>query len=451
VAEQRSPDLIITVDNGISSIAGVAAAKQAGMQVLVTDHHLAGHELPQADAIVNPNQPGCNFAGKNTAGVGVIFYVLAALRNALRESRWFESQNLPEPNIADYLDLLALGTVADVVPLDRNNRILVEQGLRRIRAGKACPGVNALLQISGKDPAKLVASDLGFALGPRLNAAGRLDDMSLGIECLLADTPERAYELAQRLDSLNSSRKDIEADMKQQAMDALASLDVKDHQVGMSLYDPEWHQGVIGILASRIKDRFHRPVIAFADAADGEIKGSARSIKGFHIRDALDAIAKQHPTLLQKFGGHAMAAGLAIKKKDFDAFSGAFNQLASQWLSRDQLAEEIRTDGALDHQDFTLDLAYQLRRAGPWGQGFPEPAFVGEFIVLEQRLVGEKHLKLKLASDDSGLAIEAIAFFVDLEKWPNSAKKVKLVYRLEVNEFRGMETPQLMVEYLEAI
>ncbi len=451
VAKSRSPHLIVTVDNGISSLAGVTVAKQSGIKVLVTDHHLAGDELPRADAIVNPNQPGCEFAGKNTAGVGVIFYVMAALRNALRASNWFEKQDIPDPNIAEHLDLLALGTVADVVPLDRNNRILVEQGLRRIRAGKCCLGITALLQVSGKDPANLVASDLGFALGPRLNAAGRLEDMTLGIECLLADTPERASELARQLDSLNRSRRDIEADMKRQAMDKLAALKVEEHQIGMSLYDPDWHQGVIGILASRIKDRYHRPVIAFADAGNGDIKGSARSIKGFHIRDALDALAKKYPELLQKFGGHAMAAGLSIRKRDFAAFSSAFNLLASQQLTEEALADEIRTDGKLGEADMSMSLAQELRRAGPWGQGFPEPLFEGEFVILEQRLVGDKHLKLRLATTDSGQIVDAIAFFIDLEEWPNGAKKVKLVYRLEVNEFRGRQSLQLLAVYLQAV
>ena len=451
VAKQRNPNLIITVDNGISSLMGVAAAKESGIAVLVTDHHLAGDELPQADAIVNPNQPGCNFTGKNTAGVGVIFYVLVALRSTLRQSDWFENQNIPEPNIANYLDLLALGTVADVVPLDRNNRVLVEQGLRRIRAGKACPGIQALLQVSGKEAINIVASDLGFALGPRLNAAGRLDDMTIGIECLLSDDYEHAYKLAQQLDGLNRARRDIEAEMKQQAMENLAKLEVTDHQVGMSLYDADWHQGVIGILASRIKDRFHRPVIAFADADKGEIKGSARSIKGFHIRDALDLVAKQHPKVLQKFGGHAMAAGLSIKKQDFDVFSEAFNRLATELISKDMLAVEISTDGQLETDEFSMDLARELRESGPWGQGFPEPLFEGEFFILEQRLVGEQHLKLKVSPDSSGKVIDAIAFFIDIEEWPNAAKKAHLVYRLDINEFRGNQTLQLMVENLKAI
>lgn len=453
VAKIQQPDVIITVDNGIASLDGVKRAREAGIKVVITDHHLAGDDLPDAQAIVNPNQPGCNFASKNVAGVGVIFYVMLALRSALRDSGWFETQQIREPNLAELLDLVALGTVADVVPLDHNNRILVEQGLRRIRAGKCCEGILALLKIAGREPEYIVSSDLGFAAGPRLNAAGRLDDMSLGIECLLTDDANAALGMASELDDLNRHRKDIEADMKAQAMANLSAMDLSADtaEVGLCLYNPDWHQGVIGILASRVKERFHRPVIAFADAGDEEIKGSARSIPGFHIRDALDAVAKRHPELLQKFGGHAMAAGLSLKKRDLAAFSAAFNDVATQQLSADALQAELQTDGALMGNECSMELAAVLNQAGPWGQNFQQPMFDGEFVITQQRLVGEKHLKLQLVDDQSGQSYEAIAFFIDLEVWPNEAKRVRMVYKLDINRFRGNETLQLMVEYLQPL
>lgn len=456
VAKTRSshaPDVIITVDNGIASLAGVMCARDAGIKVVVTDHHLAGDELPNADAIVNPNQPGCDFASKSAAGVGVIFYVMLALRSALRESGWFDDRQIIEPNLAELLDLVALGTVADVVPLDKNNRILVAQGLRRMRAGKACVGIQALLEVAGREAQFLVSSDLGFAAGPRLNAAGRLDDMSLGIELLLCDDYQLAFGMARELDDLNRQRKDIEADMKAQAMQHLEALDLHADatEVGLCLYNTDWHQGVIGILASRVKEQFHRPVIAFADAGNEEIKGSARSIPGFHIRDALDLVAKRHPELLQKFGGHAMAAGLSLKRVDLAAFSEAFNQVALDQLDRDALQAELHTDGVLSGSDCSMALASLLQGAGPWGQGFPEPLFEGEFIIAQQRLVGEKHLKLRLVDEQSGQSLEAIAFFIDLEEWPNEATRVRLVYKLDINRFRGNESLQLMVEYLEAL
>ncbi|MCF7982611.1 MAG: single-stranded-DNA-specific exonuclease RecJ [Pseudomonadales bacterium] len=450
VAKQRKPDLIITVDNGISSLDGVATAKQAGIRVLITDHHLAGSQLPDADAIVNPNQPGCTFAGKNTAGVGVIFYVMIALRTELRNSGWFDKQALSEPNLADYLDLVALGTVADVVPLDLNNRILVKQGLQRIRAGKSLAGVRALLEVSGREAENLVASDLGFALGPRLNAAGRLEDMSLGIECLLCEDDELAFTMARQLDELNQTRKEIESEMKQQALDGLSEVDIESSMVGVCLYDSDWHQGVIGILASRIKDRYHRPTVVFADAGAGEIKGSARSIAGFHIRDALDILASRKPQLLEKFGGHAMAAGLSIKKTDFQAFSDAFDQVAREQLTNQDLAQTVASDGVLEAKYCSLEIAQLLREAGPWGQHFPEPQFEGEFTVVRQRLVGERHLKLQLLADDDNQMLDAIAFFIDLEKWPNSASRIRMVYRMDVNEFRGQRSLQFIVEHLEA-
>ena len=449
VAKQKQPDLIVTVDNGISSLEGVAAAKSAGIKVLITDHHLAGSQLPDADAIVNPNQPGCGFAGKNTAGVGVIFYVMIALRAQLRTLNWFEQQLLPEPNLADYLDLVALGTVADVVPLDRNNRILVKQGLQRIRGGKSVAGIRALLEVSGREAQTLVASDLGFALGPRLNAAGRLEDMSLGIECLLCDDETLAFAMARELDELNQTRKEIESEMKQQALDSLSEVDIETELVGVCLYNPDWHQGVIGILASRIKDRYHRPTVVFADAGDGEIKGSARSIAGFHIRDALDLLASRYPQLLEKFGGHAMAAGLSIKKADFQVFAAAFDQVARELLNAEDLAQTVFSDGVLVSEHRSLEIAQLVRDAGPWGQHFPEPQFEGEFNIVQQRLVGERHLKLKLRVDDEQQVLDAIAFFVDLEKWPTLATRLRMVYRMDVNEFRGQRSLQFVVEYME--
>ncbi len=455
VAKGRSPDLLVTVDNGISSIEGVAAARAAGMKVLVTDHHLPAQQLPDANAIVNPNQPGCDFPSKNLAGVGVIFYVMTALRTRLKEMGWFAQQNIPEPNMADFLDIVALGTVADVVPLDQNNRILVHNGLLRMRAGRCRPGIKALAEVAKRKLDQLVANDLGYAIGPRLNAAGRLDDMSHGIECLLTDNPGLAKDLALELDQLNHERKNIENGMQQQALAALNQIHLKpDQQMpwGLCLYKKDWHQGVIGILASRIKERFHRPVIAFAPAEKGEIKGSARSIPGFHIRDALDAVASRHPGLITKFGGHAMAAGLSLPAEKYESFQQAFDKEARRLLTIDDLTGELHSDGELAQNDIDLPLAKLLRDAGPWGQGFPEPLFDGEFEVLDQRLVGEKHLKLTLGFPASKRVIDAIAFNVDLQKWPNkNARRIYLAYKLDVNEFRGVQNPQLMVEHLEAV
>ncbi|HEY9199363.1 MAG TPA: single-stranded-DNA-specific exonuclease RecJ, partial [Gammaproteobacteria bacterium] len=387
VAAQQHPDLLITVDSGISCLAGVAAARAAGMRVLVTDHHLPGLRLPEADAIVNPNLPGDDFPSKNLAGVGVAFYVMVALRARLRDKGWFAACGLPEPNLAQLLDLVALGTVADVVPLDHNNRVLVEQGLRRIRAGRCVPGIAALLAAGGRNPARAVASDLGFAVGPRLNAAGRLEDMALGIECLLADDPKIAQHMARQLDQLNRARREIEADMQTQALSALSSLHLEEGGLptGLCVYDPCWHQGVIGILASRLKDRFHRPVIAFADAGNGEIKGSARSVAGLHIRDCLEAVGAHHPGLIRKFGGHAMAAGLTLAERDFAVFQAVFDAEVSRHLSADDLHGIIHSDGELEAHELTLELAETLRLAGPWGQQFPEPLFDGRFIVASQR------------------------------------------------------------------
>lgn len=455
VAAKMQPDLIITVDNGISSCDGVAAANALGIRVLVTDHHLPGKQIPEAACIVNPNQLGCGFPSKNLAGVGVIFYVLSALRTELRKRDWFAKQNIAEPNLADYLDLVALGTVADVVALDHNNRVLVAQGLRRIRAGRCRPGIRALLEVAKREPSSIVASDLGFAIGPRLNAAGRLDDMTLGIQCLLTDDPFLARDIAQQLDELNHDRRAIEATMQREAMSALESLHLSDNDAlpwGVCLYRPEWHQGVIGILASRIKDRYHRPAIAFADADDGvTIKGSARSINGLHIRDALDAIAARNPGLLSKFGGHAMAAGLSFPREKFEEFANAFDAVVREQLSADDLTAVLLSDGELAAEQMTLAIAQTLRDGGPWGQHFPEPLFDGEFLLLQQRIVGERHLKMVIAHPNSPQQIiDAIAFGIDTRQWPNpEAKKIRIAYRLDINEWRGQQSVQLLVEYLE--
>lgn len=450
VARELAPDLLVTVDNGISSIEGVAAARAAGMRVLITDHHLAGDQLPEADAIVNPNQPGCDFPSKALAGVGVMFYVLLALRARLRELGHFEHK--PMPNMAELLDLVALGTVADVVPLDANNRILVQQGLQRIRAGRCRPGIRAIVEAGRRQLGRLVAGDLGFIVGPRLNAAGRMDDMSIGIECLLAANDQQAQALAQQLESLNRERRSVEQGMQHEALEQLRDLPQQDLPFGLCVFEEDWHQGVIGIVASRLKERYHRPVIAFADAGDGQLKGSARSVPGLHIRDALDAVATLNPGLISKFGGHAMAAGLTLDRAGLAAFSRAFDQQVRQHLSEEDLEGLWVTDGELSDDDFELELARQLRMAGPWGQQFPEPTFHGKFRLLEQRLVGEKHLKLVLQTEQGGVSVEGIAFNVDLQQWPNpNIRYAELAYRLDVNEYRGRESLQLMVEHLVAV
>lgn len=451
VALERRPDLLVTVDNGISSIDGVAAAKAAGLKVLVTDHHLPGRELPAADAIVNPNQPGCDFPSKALAGVGVIFYVLLALRARLRQRDWFARRGIAEPNLAELLDLVALGSVADVVPLDANNRILVHQGLARIRAGRARPGLRALLEVAGRDHRRITSTDLGFILGPRLNAAGRLDDMSLGIECLLCEDEPLARDMAVQLDALNQDRKAIEQGMQREALAQLRDLPTEQLPFGLCLFEPDWHQGVIGILASRLKERYHRPTIAFADAGDGLLKGSARSIPGFHIRDALDAVAARHPGLISKFGGHAMAAGLSLPQANFGAFSAAFDAEVRRQLAEEDLAGRLLSDGQLGADEFHLELARVLRQAGPWGQHFPEPLFHGVFEIVQQRLVGERHLKMVLRTECGSRQLDAIAFNVDREQWPNpTVRWAELAYKLDVNEFRGQESVQLLVTHLAA-
>jgi len=453
----KAPDILVTVDNGISSIEGVRAARSLGMQVIITDHHLPGRELPQADAIVNPNQHVCGFPSKSLAGVGVVFYVMAALRSALRESGWFASAGIAEPNLAGLLDLVALGTVADVVALDRNNRILVNEGLKRIRAGRACAGILALLELGKRTLPSLQASDLGFAAGPRLNAAGRLDDMALGIECLLADDPAAAMIMARRLDAMNQQRKVIEEDMRDQAVHDLEALDITgaESPAGVCIYNPAWHQGVIGILAARIKERLHRPVIAFADAGldesgEPQLKGSARSIPGLHVRDVLDTVATHNPGLISRFGGHAMAAGLSLRARDYPQFSKAFAEEAAALLSEDDLRACILTDGEVRAEELTLSTAQLLRDHGPWGQGFPEPSFDGEFDVLQQRMLGEKHLKLVLCPPGRNqLALDAIAFNVDRNVWAScNVTRVHAVYRLDVNEFRGQRSLQLILEHV---
>jgi single-stranded-DNA-specific exonuclease len=451
LAARHRPDLIITVDNGVSSLEGVAAARQLGIATLITDHHLAGRELPAADVIVNPNQPGCPFASKSLAGVGVIFYVMLALRAELRTRQWFARRQAV--NLAQYLDLVALGTVADVVPLDRNNRILVAEGLRRIRAGQCRPGILALLEVASRRHQSAVASDLGFTVAPRINAAGRLEDMSIGIECLLSEHPDKARTLAWRLHELNQERRSIEQDMQSEALALLATLslhEASDLPVAMTLYQGGWHQGVIGILASRIKDRLHRPTIAFADGDAGELKGSARSIPGIHIRDILDAVAARHPGLVTRFGGHAMAAGLTLPRANYETFAAAFEAEVARHAEDVQLQAMIESDGELSPEDFQLPLARELRFAGPWGQHFPEPIFDGRFAVVQQRLVGEKHLKLVLSPVGSELLLDAIAFNIDPKYWPNpSVMQVEIAYRLEVNDYRGQQTVQLLIEQLQ--
>ena len=455
LAAQHHPVLIITVDNGISSHAGVAAARAAGIRVLVTDHHMPGATLPDANAILNPNLPGDAFPSKCLAGVGVMFYLLLALRAHLRANNWFMERGTAEPNLAEFLDIVALGTVADLVPLDHNNRVLVSQGLSRIRAGRSVPGIQALLEISRREASRLSATDLAFAVAPRLNAAGRLTDMSLGIECLLCDDASRAREFAVKLDELNHQRRDIEARMQE---DALRTLDDMGFNAtdpalpfGVCLFNEEWHQGVVGLVAARVKERVHRPVIVFARAEDGSLKGSARSVKGVHIRDALEAVDTRHPGLIIKFGGHAMAAGLSLAAGHFKLFSDAFDAEVRHWLQADDLAGVIHTDGELAPEHLTLECAELLRDAGPWGQGFPEPCFDGVFRLLERRVVNNGHLKLMLAEPRSGLRVDAIAFRQNGESLPSDCQELRIVYRPEVNEYRGERRLQLLVDYLEPV
>ena len=441
LAATLSPDVLITVDNGIASVDGVAAANLLGLQVFITDHHLPADTTPAAACIVNPNQHGCTFKSKNLAGVGVMFYVLLALRAELRNRGAFIDK--PEPNLTELLDLVALGTVADLVKLDANNRILVEQGLRRIRASAGCAGISALLKIAGKSPEKVTAQDFGFAVGPRLNAAGRLDDMRLGIACLLAETEADALQKAQTLHELNMERRNIEADMQDSAMATLESIEVTEN-FSLSIYNADYHQGVIGILASRLKEKYHRPTIVFADAGENIIKGSGRSIANFHLRDALDLVTKRHPSLIIKFGGHAMAAGLSIKQTDFDDFQAAFEAVARELLTETDLQAVIETDGSLNAVEMNLQTA-QMLATQVWGQGFAQPIFCDTFKVINQRILKEKHLKLILEKDAK--RFDAIYFnCID-----NLSESVNVVYMLDVNEYKGLQTLQLQVKYISLV
>ena len=457
-AIELGAEVIMTVDNGVSSIEGVRYAKEKGLLVVVTDHHLPGSVLPIADAMVNPNLPDCPFPSKALAGVGVAFYLMMALCVAMRQSGWFAEQGISEPKLMELIDLVALGTVADVVPLDENNRVLVHQGLQRIRAGLARPGIQALIEVAKRDAQRMVAADFGFALGPRINAAGRLDDMSFGVELLMCNNIHAARRMASELDGLNQTRREIEQGMKQEAMAFCERLEFGDKSelpYGVVLFQRDWHQGVIGILASRIKDAYHRPVIAFAEGGDGTLKGSCRSIPGLHMRDALDVIDTKNPGVIVKFGGHAMAAGLTIQEQHYSRFCQLFDQVVRDSIDQSALKGIVLSDGELQPEEFNLATAEMLRAGGPWGQMFPEPIFDGDFKVLHQKLVGENHLKLMLEplfkGFGSNVMVDAIAFNIDVRRWPDPAvKTIHLAYRLDINEFRGNQTLQLMVEHIQA-
>ncbi|GEA01381.1 single-stranded-DNA-specific exonuclease RecJ [Alteromonas sp. KUL17] len=451
-AAKQGAEVIVTVDNGISCIDGVTHAKSLGMQVVVTDHHLPGDVLPPADAIVNPNQPGCEFPSKNLAGVGVAFYIMLALKAELQQQGHFEKAGVAPPNLASLLDIVAVGTVADVVVLDKNNRILVHQGLQRIRAGKCRPGIKALVEVANRDCAHLTSTDLGFVVGPRLNAAGRLDDMSQGIACLLEDETIQARMIAAELDALNKERREIETGMKAQAETVLEqmALDEGDMPSALVVYREDFHQGVIGIVAGRLKEKYLKPVIAFAHQDDEIIKGSARSIPGVHIRDVLDEVNTRYPGVIEKFGGHAMAAGLSLPVAKLQDFERAFVDIARAHMAKLDGNHALLSDGDLSSKELCLPFAHLLRQAGPFGQGFESPLFDGEFALLDQRLVGQKHLKMVLKSDGAN-EVDAIAFNVDLKSWPNAmVKRVHIAYRLDINVFRGQETVQLIVEQIEA-
>ena len=445
------PDLLVTVDNGISSLAGVEFARSAGVDVLITDHHLPGKELPAASAIVNPNQPGDQFPSKCIAGVGVMFYVLLAVRAGLRDENWFARQGLQTPNFAPLLDLVALGTIADVVQLDFNNRILVGQGLKRIRARHCSQGIMALIRVAGSVPEKITSADLGFLLGPRLNAAGRMADMSLGIECLITDNFSHAVSLAIQLDRFNRERKSVQAEMQEQAetyLHDIVQLQQGELPFGVCLYDAGWHQGIVGVLAGRIKDEINRPVIIFADAGEGLLKGSGRSISGIHLKDVLEALAAQHPHLVERFGGHAMAAGLTIKESLYAEFRDVFDEEVGRLTAGRIPGAEIVTDGELAPGDISLELAREIENAGPWGQGFPEPLFDDEFTVVEARTVGERHLKLKLLPHGAQTPVDAISFNTD----PNAvdAGNSRFVYQLAVDDYNNKLKPQLIIRHIEA-
>lgn len=452
MAKEQGADVIITVDNGISSIDGVTLANQLNIQVVITDHHLAGEQLPAAAAIVNPNQPGCDFPSKHLAGVGVAFYVMSAVKAKLSQFGYFEQTGGMAPNLAKYLDIVALGTVADVVPLDQNNRILVHQGVARIRAKKTRLGILALLDIAGRNPAKIASSDLGFVLGPRLNAAGRLQDMAVGIQCLLTDNHEVAYKIAAQLDALNRERRSIEQDMQQAAELALAKFDASDKALpaGIILYDTDYHQGVVGIVAGRIKEKYYKPTIAFADETADTVKGSARSIAGVHIRDVLERIHTQHPSMIKKFGGHAMAAGLSLNKSQLGAFKLAFEQEIARAVKHLPDTQTLISDGSLEPKDMVLEVAELLKMSYPWGQQFEEPLFDDHFTLISHRIVGENHLKMVVQKQQQ--VFDAIAFNIDTELWPNpEVSQVHLAYRLDVNEYRGQVNVQLLVSCIDVV
>jgi len=452
VALDYDPDLIITVDNGISSICGVEYARKNGVKVLITDHHLPAKELPNADVIINPQLANDKFPSKNLAGVGVIFYILLALRAKLKQEYWFENNNIDYPNLANFLDLVALGTIADLVPLDKNNRTMVAHGLKLIKNNKSKPGIYALLNQAGRQLSKLTSSDLSFAVAPRLNAAGRLTDMSLGIECLLTDDEDDAIKIAEKLNRLNIERRKIQDNMQEEALAELEKyLQDTSGEIpyGICIYDKDWHQGVVGILASKIKEKFNRPVIVFAKENEGVLKGSARSISGLHIKDVFDEIATLHPDLILTFGGHAMAAGLTIKESEYSNFSNIFNKYANQYISSDRLEDAYLTDGELSDEDFTVPLAQAIQDAGPWGQSFPEPTFAGQFKILDKRVVGENHLKLKLQSRDNSATLDAIAFNMTDTNWPPETQQIVSTYRLGINDFQGNTQVQLFLEHIE--
>ncbi|CWX14902.1 TPA: single-stranded-DNA-specific exonuclease RecJ [Haemophilus influenzae] len=454
MAIEKGVQLLMTVDNGVSSFEGIAFLKEKGIRVLVTDHHLPPETLPPADAIVNPNLSQCHFPSKSLAGVGVAFYLMLAVRAKFRELGIFTAET--QPNFTDLLDLVALGTVADVVPLDQNNRILAYQGLMRIRARRCRPGIIALAEVANRNVEQFTSSDLGFCIGPRLNAAGRLDNMSIGVELLLANEMSKARELALDLDELNQTRKEIEAGMKLEAIKICQNLTAlfKELPYGITLYQPDWHQGVLGIVSSRIKDQYHRPVIAFTQDGEGILKGSARSIEGLHMRDVLERIHSQHPNIILKFGGHAMAAGLSIREEHFADFQHIFNQTVADWLDEEHLQGVIWTDGELNSNEFNLETAELIKSVGTWGQGFPEPCFDGEFKILDQRAIGQNknHLKMLLEPKQGGVLLDAIAFNINTRLYPDlSIKQARLAYKLDINEFRGNRSLQLLVDYIEPI
>ncbi|XOC33231.1 single-stranded-DNA-specific exonuclease RecJ [Haemophilus influenzae] len=454
MAIEKGVQLLMTVDNGVSSFEGIAFLKEKGIRVLVTDHHLPPETLPPADAIVNPNLSQCHFPSKSLAGVGVAFYLMLAVRAKFRELGIFTAET--QPNFTDLLDLVALGTIADVVPLDQNNRILAYQGLMRIRARRCRPGIVALAEVANRNVEQFTSSDLGFCIGPRLNAAGRLDNMSIGVELLLANEMSKARELALDLDELNQTRKEIESGMKLEAIKICQNLTAlfKELPYGITLYQPDWHQGVLGIVSSRIKDQYHRPVIAFTQDGEGILKGSARSIEGLHMRDVLERIHSQHPNIILKFGGHAMAAGLSIREEYFADFQHLFNQTIADWLDEEHLQGIIWTDGELNSNEFNLETAELIKSVGTWGQGFPEPCFDGEFKILDQRAIGQNknHLKMLLEPKQGGVLLDAIAFNINTRLYPDlSIKQARLAYKLDINEFRGNRSLQLLVDYIEPI